>query len=123
MPARAGAACVRASEPAAADHGEARAQHRDVLDDVRREQHDAVLGELGEQVVEAQPLLGVEPGGRLVDDDEARIAGDRLRDAEPLAHAARVGLDRALAPRTQVHALEQLGRAARFRPPRRRRRP
>ena len=52
--------------------------------------------QLGEQVVEAQALLGIEPGGGLVDDDEPRIAGDRLGDAEPLAHAARVALDRAL---------------------------
>ena len=61
-----------------------------------------------EQVVEAQALLGIEAGGGLVDDDEARIAGDRLRDAEALAHAARVALHRALGGEGEVHALEQL---------------
>ena len=46
------------------------AQIRDVLDDVRRQDHDDVLADLGEQVEEAVALLRIEAGGRLVDDDQ-----------------------------------------------------
>jgi hypothetical protein len=90
------------------DHGEARAEDRDVLDDVRRQQHDAPLGELREDVVETQPFLGIESRRRFVDDDQPRIAGDRLRDPEALAHPARVALDLALRGEREVHAPEQL---------------
>ena len=42
----------------------------------------------GEQVEEAVALLGIEAGGRLVDDDQLGVADQRLGDAEPLPHAA-----------------------------------
>ena len=42
------------------------------------------------------PLLGIEAGGRLVDDDQLRIAQECLRDTEAPAHAAREGAE--LAP-------------------------
>ena len=87
-------------EPALADDREPGAEHGHVLDDVGREQDDPLLGQLGEQPVEPQPLLGVEAGGGLVDDDQPGIAGDGLRDSQPLPHASRVGLDLAAAPRT-----------------------
>ena len=41
----------------------------------------------------ALPRLAVEPGGRLVEDDEPRIAGEGERDAEPPALAAREPAD------------------------------
>ncbi len=69
---RAGVVCDH--EPPAPDHGEARAEHRHVLHDVRGEEHDPVAGQLGEEPVEAEPLLGIEAGGRLVHDDEPRVA-------------------------------------------------
>ena len=56
------------------DDRHAVAQLLDVLDDVRREDHDAVLTDLAEQVEEADALLRVEPGRRLVDDDQLRVA-------------------------------------------------
>src|SRR6185295_11525900 len=87
-----------------------RTEHSDVLDDVRREDDDAILRELGEQMVEAEALLGIEARRGLVDDDEPRIPRNRLRDAEALAHAARIALHRALRRVAQVHALEELGR-------------
>jgi hypothetical protein len=64
---------------AALDHREPRAERGDVVDDVGREEDDAADGELGEEPVEPLPLLGIEAGRRLVDDDDPRIAGDRLR--------------------------------------------
>ena len=65
-----------------------RAQLADVLDDVRGEDDHAVLAQLAEQVQEAHALGRVEAGGRLVDDDEPRVAEQRHRDAEALPHAA-----------------------------------
>ena len=47
--------------------------------------------DLAEQAEEAIALLGIESGGRLVHDDEARVSDQRLRDPEALAHAAREG--------------------------------
>lgn len=41
-----------------------------------------------DKLAEAQPLLGVEADGRFVDDQEFRIVQQRLRNADPLAHAA-----------------------------------
>ena len=65
------------------------AQVADVLDDVGREDHHDVLADLRQQVVEAEPLGRVEARGRLVDDDQLRIAEQRLRDAETLSAVAR----------------------------------
>ncbi len=90
-----------------ANDREARAQHGDVLDDVRGEQHDAVHRQLGEQLIEPQPLLRVQAGGGFVHYNEARVPGDRLRDAQSLAHAAGVTLQRTLGRKGEVHALEQ----------------
>jgi hypothetical protein len=74
---------------------------------VRRENHDDVQRDVGEQVVKAHALLGVEAGGRLVDDDEARVAEQRLRDAEALPHPAREAAELLLADGEEVDALEQ----------------
>ena len=74
---------------AAIDDRDARAELTDVVDDVRRQDDDAVLSELGEQIQKAHALFGVEPGRRLVDDDQAGITEQCDRDPEPLAHAAR----------------------------------
>ena len=60
---------------------------------MRREDHDGVLADLAEQVQEAHALGGIEAGGGLVDDDELRIAQQRDRDAEALAHSAGVAAE------------------------------
>ena len=65
-------------------HGKARAQDGHVLDDVGRQENDPVGGQLGEQAVESQAFLGIEPGRRLVDDDQSRVAGNRLGDPQAL---------------------------------------
>ena len=84
-----------------------RAEVGDVAHDVRRQDHDDVGGDVGEQVVEAHALLGVEARGRLVDDDELRIAEQRLRDAEALAHAAGEAAELLLAHVVEVDAVQQ----------------
>jgi hypothetical protein len=85
----------------------ARAQIGDVVDDVRRQDHDAALADLGQQVVEAVALLGVQPGSGFVDDDQLRVPDQCLGDAEALAHAAGESRDRTLAHVPQVHLLQQ----------------
>ncbi len=75
-----------------ADDRESGTELSHVLDDVGREQDDPLFGQLREQAVESQPLLGIEAGGGLVHDDQPRVAGDGLGDAQPLAHAPRIGL-------------------------------
>ncbi len=92
----------------APDDGEAAAQHCDVLDDVGRQQHDPVGGELGQQTIETQALLRIETGGRLIHDDETRIAGDRLGDSEPLQHAPGVPLDLATGGVGKIDPFQQL---------------
>src|SRR3954447_13957461 len=53
----------------------------------------------------------VQPGGRLVEEDHARLADQRHRQVETAPHAARVGGGRALRRVEQLEALEQLGGA------------
>ena len=89
------------------DDRHVRAQVAHVGDDVRGQDDDDVLADVREQVVEAHALLGVEAGGRLVDDDELRVAEQRLRDAEALAHAAGEAAQRLLAHVVQVGLLQQ----------------
>ena len=43
----------------------------------------------GDELAEAQPLLRVEPGGRLVEHEQLRAAEQRLRQRDAPAHAAR----------------------------------
>ena len=87
---------------------------------MRRQQHQPLAGELGQQVAKAQALGGVEPDGGLVDDQQLRIAQQRLRDAHALAHAARVAGQRAVGDVEQADLGEALvdarGDGARGRP-------
>jgi hypothetical protein len=92
---------------AASKHRHARAEDRHVLDDVGGEDNDHVLADLGEEVEEAVALLWVKAGGRLVDDDELRIADQRLSDAEALPHTARKARQRLLAYIPEIDLVEQ----------------
>ena len=74
---------------------------------MRGEQHDAIASKLSEDSVEALALFGIETGGWLVDDHQARVASDGLRDAKTLAHAAGVGLHLALSGLGEIDAFEQ----------------
>jgi hypothetical protein len=75
------------------------------------EQHDAIARQLAEQVPEPHPLLGIQPGGGLVHDEDTRVVEQRLRDAHALAHAAGETAERPIPRFAQVHELEQLERA------------
>ena len=71
------------------------------------EQHDAIASKLSEDSVEALALFGIETSGWLVDDHQARVARDGLRNAKALAHAAGVGLHLALGGLGEIDAFEQ----------------
>ena len=101
----------RVRDEAAAGHDrDAGTEHRDVIHDVRGEKDGPVLGEFREQAVEAEPLLRVEAGGRLVHDQDPGVARQRLRDPEPLPHTARVALNLSLGGVGEIHAVEQFRR-------------
>src|SRR5207237_7216407 len=53
---------------AAGDDRHVRAEVADVFDDVRRKDDDDVLADLGEEVVKADALAGIESGRRRADD-------------------------------------------------------
>ena len=84
-----------------------RAKLRDVFDDVRGENDDDFVADRREQIEEAVALFGIETRGRFVDDDELRLADQRLRDAEALAHAAGISGERFLAHLPEIHLVEQ----------------
>jgi hypothetical protein len=59
-----------------------------VRDDVCRQDHHPVVGRRRQDVPEPHALLGVEPDRRLVDDQQLRVAHERLRDADAATHPA-----------------------------------
>jgi hypothetical protein len=61
----------------------------------------------------AQAGLGVEPGGRLVEEDEVRIARQREREVEPPTLAPGQPTDLGVPHRGELHDLEQVGERAR----------
>jgi hypothetical protein len=61
---------------------------------VRRDEDRATFGGKSlEQVAHPLDALGVESVDRLIEHHRVRIAQERLRDAEPLAHAEREAPD------------------------------
>jgi hypothetical protein len=64
---RSHATATSSTTPAAGQHQDPLARHRDVFDDVGGEQDDPVLGEARKQVAEADPFPGIEADGGLVD--------------------------------------------------------
>ena len=64
--------------------------------------------ELPQDVPQREPALGVEAGGRLVEEEHGGPVEDRPGDHQPLGHPAREGVDRCLRPLGQLELLEQL---------------
>jgi hypothetical protein len=64
------------------------------VEEVGGEQHGAAAGGVvAEHHAHPVDAGGVEAVGRLVEDEDARLAEQRVRDAEPLPHAERVVAD------------------------------
>ena len=60
-----------------------------------------------------EPAARIEPGRRLVEEQQPRPPDQRAAEVEPAAHAARVGLDDAVGGVGEIELLEQLvGRGA-----------
>ena len=66
----------------------------------------ATVSQLGEEVEDDVSTERIECGGRLVEDEQGRRVDERLGDAEPLPHAARVAAD-ARVDAAEARELEQ----------------
>ena len=88
-------------------------EHVGLLEVLRRQEDgDAVLvREPCDFVPERGAALDVEPGGRLVEEDDPRPVHEREREVEPALHPARVAADLAIGRLAQADAVEQLLRA------------
>jgi hypothetical protein len=75
------------------DHHDVWAGLHNVVDDVGRQQHSPASGQGGEKVAESEPLFGVKPRGRFVDDEQARVVEDGLGNPDPAFHATGVGFE------------------------------
>jgi hypothetical protein len=73
---------------------------------VSRQHHRALAAQAGEQLAKAHPLLGVQPGGRLVQQQQLRVGHDRLGDPDPPAHPTRQGADLAAGQILELDRLE-----------------
>ena len=76
------------------------------------EDGDAAGDQLADDLPHGPAAARVEAGGRLVEEDDPRVADQRHRQVEPAPHAAGVGRDRLPGRVGQVEPLEQLGGAA-----------
>src|SRR6202171_3844926 len=96
-------------EPALDEDSDAVADRLDVGEDVRGEEHRAAfLAELQDQVAHVLATDRIQAAHRLVEDDDAGVADQRLRDRETLHHALGELADRAVGAAHQPHPLEQL---------------
>ena len=94
------------------------------LEQVGRDEHGAALGgELAQEAADPADALGVEAVDRLVEHEHARVAEQREREAEALAHAERVAADPAIRVVGEADLVEHRvdARASGCRPPSRRR--
>jgi hypothetical protein len=104
-------------EPAAADHHHLVDGLRHLGQHVARHEHRAPLARLAAQEL-AQPAdaLGIEAVGGLVEHERARVAEQRSREAQPLAHAERVALHAPPAGAVELDQPEHLVDPARREP-------
>ena len=85
-------------------------EHVGLLEVLRgQEDGDAVLaGEPRDLVPESRAALDVEPGRRLVEEEDPRPVHERQRQVEPALHPARVAADLAIGRLAQADAVEEL---------------
>ena len=94
---------------AAVDDREVVGEHVGLLEVLRRqEDRDAVVARQARHLLpHVGAALRVEPGGRLVEEEDARVMHERERQVEPALHAARVAADLAVRRVGEADALEQ----------------
>ena len=86
-------------DPAAVQDQDVAADLLHLVEQMGRDQHrhPPLRGHPPDHVEHVALPLRVEAQGRLVEEDDHRVVHERAGDAEPLAHAAAVGLDEAVA--------------------------
>ena len=96
---------------AAIESRDPRQEVRDFVQEVARQQNRdlGLLGEVQQQSAELVDSLGIEPVGRLVEDEVLRASEQCLGEAQPLTHSLRI-LSDAFVPHVGQadHAQEQL---------------
>ena len=91
------------------DHHDVAGQAVGFLEVLRGQQdRRAVADQLLDGDPQALAALGVQPGGRLVEEEDRRVRHQRGGQVQPPAHAARVGLQHAITGAGQAEFLEQL---------------
>jgi hypothetical protein len=92
------------------DDPDAVGEHVGLLEVLRGEEdRDAVVaGQPRDLVPQGAAALHVEAGGRLVEEEDARVVDERQREVEPPPHAARVAADAPAGGLGEAHAREQL---------------
>ena len=78
-----------ADDPPAAHHQQPVGERRGLLQDVRRQHHRALRGELLDESPDLEDLVGIEARRRLVEDHDLRIVDERLGERRALAVALR----------------------------------
>ena len=86
----------RVDQSAAVEDRDVIADALDVVEDVGRIEHRGLAAQVAHQVEDLAPPDRVERADRFVEQEDGRTADQRLADAEPLAHPARVGLETAV---------------------------
>ena len=91
------------------DHHDVAGQAVGLLEVLGGEQHRRALGhQLLDDAPEVLAALGVEAGGGLVEEEDGRAGDEGGGQVEATAHAARVGLEDAVAGVGQAEVLQQL---------------
>ncbi len=96
-------------EPARPEDGHAVAEGLRVGEDVGREEHGlARLLEVQDDVPDQPAADGIEPGHRLVEDDELGIVDQGLGDSRPLHHPLREAADGGVGGSSKAHEVEKV---------------
>ncbi len=96
-------------DPAVVDDADTVCQHVGLFEVLRRQEdgHSFIARESPDLFPERGPALRVEPGGRLVEEENRRRVDQRERKIEPALHPARVRADLAVAGRGEADAIEE----------------
>ena len=90
------------------DDDHAVAHDADLVQDVRGKQDRALAAQVADQIADVDDLIGIEPDGRLVEDEQRRLRDQRLRQSHPLAETLGELADLALAHLVEADGADHL---------------